>query len=387
MAVIVREKVKGSGEWWVFINHKGKRTSKKVGSKTAANAVKRTLDEELANGALGLLQEKESMPTLAEFGEKSIEDRTEELAANTRASYRHLFRNHIQGHSIGALPLDQMKPHHCKDFITSLKRKKLAPGTIKFIVAILHGILEDAREYEYVIANPCSRAGKWIKGGKKTQKGVKPLEMNEAYTKEEAAEVIELSKSIGLWFHALIVVAIRAGLRPGEILGLSWGNVDFENRKVLVKHNWNYTHKELGPTKTRTERRVDLTPYTVEVLEQLKEQTEYWRPKDPVFCNDKGKRLKNERVRNMYYKIRLREPVKLRNLRHTYATIRIAAGHNIVDVSKQLGHENITMTLQRYTLWDSSEHKHEIDELDSLHLAQSAQPHRNQSPTKPVLKH
>ena len=37
MAVIVREKVKGSNEWWVFINHKGRRRSKKIGDKRTAN--------------------------------------------------------------------------------------------------------------------------------------------------------------------------------------------------------------------------------------------------------------------------------------------------------------------------------------------------------------
>ena len=53
MAVIVREKKKGSGEWWVFINHKGKRRSKKVGDKRAANAVKREVEQRLAKGDMG----------------------------------------------------------------------------------------------------------------------------------------------------------------------------------------------------------------------------------------------------------------------------------------------------------------------------------------------
>lgn len=50
MGVIVREKKKGSGEWWVFINHKGKRRSQKVGSKKAANDVKWGVEARLAKG-------------------------------------------------------------------------------------------------------------------------------------------------------------------------------------------------------------------------------------------------------------------------------------------------------------------------------------------------
>ena len=45
MAVIVREKKKGSGEWWIFINHKGRRRSKKIGDKRTANTVARKVKE------------------------------------------------------------------------------------------------------------------------------------------------------------------------------------------------------------------------------------------------------------------------------------------------------------------------------------------------------
>jgi len=63
MAVIVREKVKGSGEWWVFINHNKKRKSKKIGSKKAANNVAKEIEARLARGDMGMIREK--CPTLS----------------------------------------------------------------------------------------------------------------------------------------------------------------------------------------------------------------------------------------------------------------------------------------------------------------------------------
>jgi len=66
MAVIVREKVKGSGEWWVFINHKGRRRSKKIGDKRTANTVARKVRQRLAAGDLGMLREK--CPTVGKYG-------------------------------------------------------------------------------------------------------------------------------------------------------------------------------------------------------------------------------------------------------------------------------------------------------------------------------
>ena len=165
MGVKVREKVKGSGEWWVFINHNKKRKSKKVGSKTAANALAREIERQLASGDLGLM--KDEVPTVAELGEQYIDDPTREWATNTRINYAHLFRNHIEPHDIGQMPLDQVAMSYVKDFLGDLNRKKLAKGTIQFIRMVLHGIFEEARVYEYVTVNPCTRTGKFVVGNGK----------------------------------------------------------------------------------------------------------------------------------------------------------------------------------------------------------------------------
>jgi integrase len=49
--------------------------------------------------------------------------------------------------------------------------------------------------------------------------------------------------------------------------------------------------------------------------------------------------------------------------------LRIAKGDNILDVSKQLGHSKISMTLDNYAHWMPGEHKSQVDELDNLHLS------------------
>ena len=53
MAVIVREKVKGSGQWWIFINHKGKRRSKKIGDKATTNKVAKRCGNGLPRASWG----------------------------------------------------------------------------------------------------------------------------------------------------------------------------------------------------------------------------------------------------------------------------------------------------------------------------------------------
>ena len=57
--------------------------------------------------------------------------------------------------------------------------------------------------------------------------------------------------------------------------------------------------------------------------------------------------------------------IRLHDLRHTYATLRIAAGHDITDVSKQLGHSSIKITVDIYYKYKSGTRKSEVDQLDS----------------------
>ena len=76
MAVIVREKIKGSNEWWVFINHKGRRRSKKIGDKATANKVAKEVRERLAKGELGIVKEK--CPIVANYGQKWLDSPLQE---------------------------------------------------------------------------------------------------------------------------------------------------------------------------------------------------------------------------------------------------------------------------------------------------------------------
>ena len=59
--------------------------------------------------------------------------------------------------------------------------------------------------------------------------------------------------------------------------------------------------------------------------------------------------------------------IRIHDLRHTYATIRLLSGHNIGDVSYQLGHSSIKITYDTYGHWLPGEFKSEVDELDKLH--------------------
>src|SRR5262250_986638 len=96
MGVKVREKIKDSGVWWVFINYRGKRTSRQVGTKKAADKVKEQIEARLKLGQDALPKEKPQVPTLESFWE-GFEETYLPLGVreNTMTSYRQSFRVHI----------------------------------------------------------------------------------------------------------------------------------------------------------------------------------------------------------------------------------------------------------------------------------------------------
>ncbi len=103
-----------------------------------------------------------------------------------------------------------------------------------------------------------------------------------------------------------------------------------------------------------------------------------------LFYNNKGNPLDPRNLRQrIHYKIcekaRLRR-VRIHDLRHSYATIRISAGHNIADISRQLGHSSYKITVDTYYHWIPDQNSDEVDELDMIGKNRNnPQPMRNQN--------
>ncbi|MFZ2448791.1 MAG: tyrosine-type recombinase/integrase [Syntrophobacteraceae bacterium] len=91
--------------------------------------------------------------------------------------------------------------------------------------------------------------------------------------------------------------------------------------------------------------------------------------RESLFYNETGKMVDINNLRKRVF-YRALERAKLRririhDLRHTYATLRISKGDNILDVSKQVGHSSVKITLDIYCHWMPGGKKSEVDELDS----------------------
>ena len=355
MGVKVREKLKGSGEWWVFINHKGKRRSKKVGDKRAANAVKREVEARLAKGDLKMIREQ--CPTVASYGADWLESPFQVWKESTHDNYSGAFDIHIEP-SLGSKRLDEVKRADIKRFIAALRSDNLSSARIQTIMGVLSGIFTSAIEDEILAANPCSRTGKYAGNGR--GKEINPLTPAEVSTLLEKA-----SQNLSDMLYTLFLLLARTGLRIGEALALEWSDIDFEERTAEITKNWDYIRRKITAPKNNKPRKVDLSLNVVEALKRLRATRKVVKLTGAIFTGKRGERLVYKPVYKALQKVAPR-PMRIHDLRHTYATLRVAKGDNIVDVSNQLGHHDPGFSLKKYAHWLPGEHKSQVDELDKI---------------------
>lgn len=364
MGVRVREKEKGSGVYWVFINHKSKRRSKKIGDKKTANLVARGIREMLNRGDLGILKQK--CPTVATYGQEWLTSPLRNLEETTLRNYEAIFRLHIKP-DLGSRPLDEVKRKHVRTLIAQLKSKKLSSSSAQVVIAVLSGIFDSAIEDEFISVNPCQNTRRFC--GNETQTVINPL------TPDEVQTFLENASTLPIEYYTFYLLAVRTGLRLGEALALRWSDIDFDARTVEVSKSYNYRTKKTRLPKNKKPRTVDITPATVDALRNLQAQKKIRSitGSDLIIANNRGQPVPARTLQQTLKKVAPR-PIRLHDLRHTYATLRITKGDNILDVSKQLGHHKAAFTLDKYAHWMPGQHKAQVDELDTLHLAAPSLP-------------
>jgi len=379
MGVKVRQKVKGKGNpWWVFISHNGKRTSRKVGDKKASEAVASTIRAKLQLGEFGF-EEQKPAPTFKEHAKMWLA-LPHGWRESTRENYLNILKNHIMP-AFGSIPINEIKRKNLKLFFDKLLSDGVASNTVALIRAPINGVLSHALDSELIENNPLVGL-KLIR--KKTAPDIEPLSKDEVVLLLESAQQYE-----GGAYYPPILLALRTGMRIGEIRALKWKDLDFENR--LIEARRSCRQGRITKPKNGKGRKVDMSKQLAEVLRELKHKQwkKYAGKEVPrwVFANIRGGMLRHntfrEALMSCLNKVGLRN-IRIHDLRHAYATIRLLSDHNIGDVSYQLGHSSIKITYDTYGHWLPGKFKSEVDELDNLHPS-APYPHPNSDGSKNVV--
>lgn len=176
----------------------------------------------------------------------------------------------------------------------------------------------------------------------------------------DAETVKRLWRSVaGTRWLPFLVLAIKTGLRQGELLGLKWVDFDFVRSALQVRRQLQ-RDKTLQPTKGRRSRRLDLGEIELAVLrehrarqdERRQNWGEAWEGQDLAFCTDRGRPLgwrdTYRDFRNIMRKAGL-ESIRFHDLRHTNATLLLEQGVHPKVVQERLGHSDIGVTLDTYS--------------------------------------
>lgn len=370
MGVRIRQKVKGKGQpWWVFVSHNRKRTSIKVGTKKAAESVADEIVAELRLGRFDMNRQKEKpLPTFQEYSEVFINGNSKNNhKKSTRDSYRNVLDLHLLP-VLGSMPLNEIRRKNLKELIYKKQDGGLSAGSVRIIKAYASSIMSQAVDDELIDVNPVSNTGKYIKRDE-FKKEIYPFSWEEKAAFEEAIQE-HFPR-----YYPLFLCALRTGMREGELIALQPGDIDFQGGFIEVKRN--SVRGDITSPKNGKIRRVDMSSQLDSVLnshltqrkrETLKKgwtETPEW-----LFYNEDGKMVDVSNLRKrVFYKCLEKSGIRritLHQLRHTYATLRIQAGHNIADVSKQLGHSSIKITVDTYFHYMPGTSSTEVNDLDQI---------------------
>ena len=373
MGVKVRKR---NGKWYVVIDYHGRRKSKCVGTREAAEKVKREVEARLALGDVGVLKdEKEhALLTFNEYSGKWMKRYAEvECKFSTMYGYRLLLKRHLVP-EFGQLALGRVSREHVKDFAARLAGMGLSRNSVRRVISLLAEILNAALDDGLIDRNPATRI---LRSRKDKEEKFRPSPL----TPEEQTKLLNAARAHSLERYALFLVALRTGLRRGEVVALQWGDIQFgaddADLGKFIEVRRNYVYCRFTTPKSHKSRRVDMSPELHRTLLELRDAcllrafTE-GKPniaEEFVFPSPSGGVLNPDTMFKDWFLPTLEaagiRAVRFHDLRHTFGARLIAAGAPLNYVKEQLGHASIQITVDTYGHLIPGVGERYVDRLDA----------------------
>jgi len=248
---------------------------------------------------------------------------------------------------LGNYKLQKLSRLQYQKFINN-KLESLKVNTVKSIHTTFMTIVNKAVEHGILDRNKFQ--GISISKGDEEEK-IKFL------TKEEVEKLMMVARTFGFDEYMAVFILLRTGLRKGELLALTWDDIDFENKLMSINKNRN--HLGIFPPKTKkSNRTISLDNHLIKELKSFltwqkknKLKSMVYEENDFVMVDEKGVPYTEWKINKILAKICKKANLPIigpHALRHTHAVMLLESGVDIKTVSDRLGHTKINMTADVY---------------------------------------
>lgn len=266
------------------------------------------------------------------------------IKIRTYNRYKSIYELHLIK-DLGEYELDELKPNVLQDFLLKKIDDHYSTNTIKGIVSVLKQALRLAITLEFVDKEYCSN----LKMPSSEEKEIS------VFTKKEQQVIESFCLNHKKRNYIGIVICLYTGIRLGELLALTWDDIDF-NSNLLTINKTSYSAKVDGKTqiivdKPKTKKSNRVIPLPNQLVKLLKIIKKESNSKYVITTRNSG--IVGNRSYQRTFKFILKKVnVPYRNfhsLRHTFATNAIELGMDVKTLAEILGHTNAMITLNRYS--------------------------------------
>lgn len=325
-------------------------------------------------------------PIFSAFATEIIEQRWKHrVKAGTLETYDSALRTHLLPR-FGTRRLDAITRADFKTFAYDMLRAGRAPATVQRTFAVLRIILNEADEDGRLPHHPIRglRLGALLEGAvaARAAEADAPEETDAAIVRCLTPDQLRalLDKARAAWpfeYWVLLLILARTGMRIGEAVGLQWGDVNLDERLAYVRRTCKGAR--ISTPKSGKARAVQLSAQLVDVLRELHKLRrvvaldDVRRSREWLFPERRFGRGDRPMQYRRFYDlfVPLAKSLGFRDvtphaLRHTYASLCLAAGKELHFVQQQLGHASPAFTLTIYGHLVPRDRKGEVDFLDGL---------------------
>lgn len=324
-----------------FIRIRGKLVNKTFTRKTDADRWYQNQKHEKELLESGLSRPINSM-ILKDFAQKWLDYRkTQGKPTNSWIVDEQRLRIHILP-KFGDIPMQQIFHSIWEQHLDSLVTKQnLSNATRNRVRTLLHKIYNDAKKDRVVLENPINLIPRW-------------KESNDTYqyfeTREKCEAYLHFASLEPDPFPVFAYLALSTGARVGEILALSWNEIDLPHRRLHIYKTVDWKDRKIHRrTKGGKGRWLGINDSSFKIILDYHQRTPNNGPNDLLVCTATGKLYNLPQIRRSHHKACKNAGlnlIRVHDLRHTYASHFVMNGGNLSDLQAILGHSNIQTTMR-----------------------------------------